>query len=215
MEFTMNLMATVQRSPMVLSEETHFVNGRRLLAPYPAGLKQIRLGMGCYWGVERLFWSLPGIWVTAVGFAGGDLPDPTYKESCSGNTGHTEVVLLVYDAKVISLDSILKIFWENHDPTQLNRQGNDIGSQYRSAIFVDSADDLQTALNSQRAFQKQLDRAGYGKITTELALRSEFYFAHSDHQQYLARYPDGYCGLKGTGVVCPLPAVSAASPDFS
>ena len=192
--------------PIVLTDESHFVNGHRLLPPYPPEMRQIRLGMGCYWGVERLFWSLPGIWVTAVGFAGGAMPHPTYKESCSGKTGHTEVVQLVYDPKIISLESILKIFWENHDPTQLNRQGNDIGTQYRSALFVDNPEDLQIALKSQTDFQKQLNQAGFGKITTEIALRHEFYFAHSDHQQYLARYPDGYCGLKGTGVVCALPS---------
>ncbi|MDI9408145.1 MAG: peptide-methionine (S)-S-oxide reductase MsrA [Candidatus Pacebacteria bacterium] len=208
----MNLTAAGQRPPMVLEDRTHFVNGRNLLPPFAAGLRQIRLGMGCYWGVERLFWSLPGIWVTAVGFAGGDLLHPTYKESCSGRTGHTEVVLLVYDPTILSLESILKIFWENHDPTQLNRQGNDIGPQYRSAIFVDSAEDLQTVQTSQQSFQKQLDRAGFGKITTEVALRHEFFYAHSDHQQYLARYPDGYCGLKGTGVVCPLPTVTVTIP---
>jgi peptide-methionine (S)-S-oxide reductase len=189
--------------------ETHFVNGNRIVPPFPAGLEQAVFGMGCFWGAERKFWQAPGVYSTAVGYAGGHTPNPTYREVCSGMTGHTEVVLIVFDPKQTSYDAILKVFWENHDPTQGMRQGNDIGTQYRSAIFANSPEQLQAANASRSAFQDRLTEAGYGPITTEIAEAPPFYYAEDYHQQYLAKNPDGYCGLGGTGVTCPVGVATA------
>ena len=182
----------------------HFVNGNTLLGPYPEGLKTVLFGMGCFWGAERLFWQLPGVYVTAVGYAGGHTPNPTYHETCTGRTGHTEAVLVVYDPAVIGFGDLLKVFWENHDPTQGMRQGNDTGTQYRSAIYVASAEELSDAERSREAYQKALKDGGVGaSITTEIRQLDTFYFAEDYHQQYLAKNPAGYCGIGGTGVACP------------
>jgi peptide-methionine (S)-S-oxide reductase len=178
----------------------HFVNGNPLQAPFPAGLEQAVFAMGCFWGAERRFWQQPGVWSTAVGYAGGHTPNPTYDETCSGLTGHTEVVLVVFDPKVTSYAALLKVFWEAHNPTQGMRQGNDIGSQYRSAIYCHGPEQLAAALSSQAQFQAELDKAGFGAITTEICEAPPFYYAEAYHQQYLAKNPGGYCGLGGTGV---------------
>ena len=184
--------------------ETHFVNGHRITPPFPAGLEQAVFGMGCFWGAERKFWEAPGVYSTAVGYAGGYTPNPTYREVCSGMTGHTEVVLVVYDPKVASYDSLLKIFWENHDPTQGMRQGNDVGTQYRSSIYTFSSEQKKAAEASRKAFQDRLNDAHFGRITTEIVDAPPFYYAEDYHQQYLAKNPGGYCGLGGTGVTCPV-----------
>jgi len=184
----------------------HFVNGRALKEPYPDGSEVISFALGCFWGAERLFWSLDGVHVTAVGYQGGLTPNPTYREVCTGMTGHTEVVRVAYDPEAISLEKLLKIFWEAHDPTQGMRQGNDVGTQYRSAIYTTTAAQTETALASREVFQAELQAARRGVITTEIAEGPEFYFAETEHQQYLAKNPAGYCGLQGTGVTCPLPA---------
>ena len=183
--------------------ERHAVNGHPLAPPYPEGLETATFGLGCFWGAERKFWSLPGVWTTAVGYAGGYTPNPTYEEVCSGRTGHTEAVLVVFDPQRLSYEQLLKVFWESHDPTQGMRQGNDVGTQYRSAIYVHSPEQRRLAEALRDAFQKELARAGYGAITTEIAEAGEFYFAEDYHQQYLAKNPDGYCGLGGIGVACP------------
>jgi peptide-methionine (S)-S-oxide reductase len=180
----------------------HFVNGNRIAPPFPAGLEQAVFGMGCFWGAERKFWEAPGVYSTAVGYAGGYTPNATYQEVCSGMTGHTEVVLVVFDPKVTSYDAMLKIFWENHDPTQGMRQANDVGTQYRSAIYWTSPEHQRTAEASRAKFQDRLTAAGYGRITTEIAAAPPFYYAEDYHQQYLAKNPNGYCGLGGTGVSC-------------
>jgi peptide-methionine (S)-S-oxide reductase len=191
--------------------DQHFVNGNRLQAPYPQGLEQAVFGLGCFWGAERKFWTLPGVWVTAVGYAGGPTPNPTYREVCSGATGHTEVVRVVFDPRQVSYDTLLKTFWESHDPTQGMRQGNDVGTQYRSAIYTYGDAQRRAAEASRDAYQRALDEAGHrGEITTEIAPAPEFYFAEDYHQQYLAKNPGGYCGLGGTGVACPA-GVTAAS----
>ena len=182
----------------------HFVNGAALKGPYPAGAETIYFGLGCFWGAERLFWQLPGVHVTAVGYQGGHTPNPTYEEACSGRTGHTEAVMVVYDPAVISLDTLLKRFWEEHDPTQGMRQGNDVGTQYRSAIYTTTAQQAESVEKSRAAYQRALDARGLGKITTEIAPAGPFYFAETYHQQYLAKNPNGYCGLFGTGVSCPI-----------
>jgi peptide-methionine (S)-S-oxide reductase len=184
--------------------ERHFVNGRPLKGPYPEGSRIAVFGMGCFWGVERIFWKLPGIWVTAVGYAAGHTPNPTYEEVCSGLTGHNEVVLVVYDPQTTSFDELLKAFWEGHDPTQGMRQGNDRGTQYRSGIYVDGPEQREAAERSKAAFQTALDARGYGPITTEIREPGPFFFAEDYHQQYLAKNPGGYCGLGGTGVTCPV-----------
>jgi len=184
--------------------ETHFVNGHRLTPPFAAGFEQAVFGMGCFWGAERKFWEAPGVYATAVGYAGGYTPNPTYREVCSGMTGHTEVVLVVFDPKVTSYDAMLKIFWENHDPTQGMRQGNDVGTQYRSGIYVYSPAQRRLAEASRDVYQRGLAAAGYDKITTEILDAPEFYYAEDYHQQYLAKNPGGYCGLGGTGVSCPV-----------
>jgi len=184
--------------------DTHFVNGNRITPPFPAGLEQAVFGMGCFWGAERKFWQAPGVYSTAVGYASGYTPNPTYREVCSGMTGHTEVVLVVFDPKLTSYDEILKIFWENHDPTQGMRQGNDTGTQYRSAIYTMSVEQKKAAEASRAAYQDRLTTAGYDRITTEIADAPPFYYAEDYHQQYLAKNPNGYCGIGGTGVSCPI-----------
>jgi peptide-methionine (S)-S-oxide reductase len=188
----------------------HFVNGQALKAPYPANLQTAMFGLGCFWGAERKFWEAPGVHVTAVGYAGGLTPNPTYEEVCSGLTGHNEVVLVVFDPKVTSYEALLKVFWESHDPTQGMRQGNDVGTQYRSGIYVYSPEQRQLAEASRDAFQRQLTEAGYGEITTEILDAPTFYFAEDYHQQYLAKNPGGYCGLGGTGVSCPIGVAQTA-----
>jgi peptide-methionine (S)-S-oxide reductase len=188
-----------RESPMPVPEQ-HFVNGNPLQGPFPAGLETAIFGLGCFWGAERRFWQQPGVYSTAVGYAGGHTPNPTYDETCSGLTGHSEVVLVVFDPKVTSYDVLLKVFWEAHNPTQGMRQGNDVGSQYRSAIYATSPAQLDAALTSQATFQKQLEAAGFGAITTEIIEAPAFYYAEAYHQQYLAKNPNGYCGLGGTGV---------------
>ena len=182
--------------------DTHYVNGNRIKPPFPAGLEQAVFGMGCFWGAERKFWQARGVYSTAVGYAGGYTPNATYREVCSGMTGHTEVVLVVFDPKVTSYDEMLKIFWENHDPTQGMQQGNDVGTQYRSAIYWMSPEQQQAAEASRAAYQDRLTAAGYGRITTEIADAPPFYYAEEYHQQYLAKNPNGYCGIGGTGVTC-------------
>jgi len=191
--------------------ERHFVSGRPLVGPYPAGLEEAVFGLGCFWGAERAFWQAPGVWVTAVGYAGGTTPNPTYEEVCSGRTGHTEAVLVVYDPKITGYDALLKLFWETHDPTQGMRQGNDVGTQYRSAIYTFSPQQAALAETSRGAYQRQLEAAGLGEITTEIRAAPPFYFAEDYHQQYLAKNPYGYCGLGGTGVTCPMPAKVAVA----
>ncbi|MDQ6434614.1 peptide-methionine (S)-S-oxide reductase MsrA [Mesorhizobium sp. LHD-90] len=189
----------------------HFVSKRRLKGPYPDGLETALFGLGCFWGAERMFWQMPGIWVTAVGYAGGFTSNPTYQETCTGLTGHAEVVLVVFDPAVVAYADLLKAFWENHDPTQGMRQGNDVGTAYRSAVYTFGEAQHAAACASRDAYQASLGEAGRGKITTEIEPAPAFYFAEADHQQYLAKNPYGYCNLRGTGVSCPIPpAVSAA-----
>ncbi len=187
----------------------HFVNGNPLQGHFPDGYEQAVFGMGCFWGVERMFWQLAGVYTTAAGYAAGFTPNPTYQEVCSGQTGHNEVVLVVYDPQVISFDALLKTFWEGHDPTQGMRQGNDMGTQYRSGIYTFSAAQAEAAEASRQAFQPILSDAGYGEITTEIVPAGEFYYAEDYHQQYLAKNPGGYCGLGGTGVSCPVGVATA------
>ena len=186
----------------------HYVNSNPLKPPYPAGMEIAMFGMGCFWGAERKFWQLDGVFSTAVGYAAGITPNPTYQEVCTGMTGHNEVVRVVYDPKVISYEALLKVFWENHDPTQGMRQGNDVGTQYRSGIYVYSDEQKKLAQASQEAYQKALSQAGYGKISSEILDAPEFYYAEGYHQQYLAKNPNGYCGLGGTRVACPAPILS-------
>jgi peptide-methionine (S)-S-oxide reductase len=191
--------------------ERHFVNRQPLAGPYPEGMQQAVFGLGCFWGAERVFWQAPGVYVTAVGYAGGSTPNPTYEEVCSGRTGHTEAVLVVYDPKATSYEALLKLFWESHDPTQGMRQGNDVGTQYRSGIYTFSPEQRAAAEASRAAYQARLEAAGLGKITTEIRDAPPFYFAEGYHQQYLAKNPNGYCGLGGTGVACPISAKVAAA----
>ncbi len=196
--------------PLRTADE-HFIFGRPLKGPYPPGAEMAMFGMGCFWGVERKFWQLSdGIWVTAVGYAGGYTPNATYEEVCTGQTGHNEVVLVVFDPKVMSYATLLKTFWEGHDPTQGMRQGNDMGTQYRSGIYTFSDEQLAAAEASKAAYQQQLSAAGFGPITTEIMPAPEFFFAEDYHQQYLAKVPHGYCGVGGTGVSCPVPTGVAA-----
>ena len=180
----------------------HHVNGARLEEPFPAGLQKALFGMGCFWGAEKKFWGLRGVYTTAVGYAAGHTPNPTYREVCSGLTGHAEVVLVVFDPKQVSYADLLKTFWENHDPTQGMRQGGDVGTQYRSGIYSYDEAQKEAAERSRDAYQEQLTAAGYGRITTEILAAPEFYYAEDYHQQYLSKNPDGYCGLGGTGVAC-------------
>ena len=182
----------------------HFVNGNPIKAPFPEGMELALFGLGCFWGAERRFWQQEGVFSTAVGYAAGYTPNPTYQEVCSGMTGHNEVVLVVYDPKVISYDGLLKVFWESHNPTQGMRQGNDSGTQYRSGIYVYSDEQRKQAEASLAMFQDELSKAGHGTITTEILNAPEFYYAEDYHQQYLAKNPGGYCGLGGTGVTCPI-----------
>jgi peptide-methionine (S)-S-oxide reductase len=188
------------RSTPLRVPEKHFVNGHRIVPPFPAGLKEAVFGMGCFWGAERLFWELPGVYSTAVGYAGGFTPNPTYEEVCTGGTGHAEVVRVIYDPQKIGYEELLKAFWESHDPTQGMRQGNDLGSQYRSAIYALDAEQRQAAEASRRAFQARLTAAGRGAITTEIREAPEFFYAEDYHQQYLAKNPDGYCPDHSCGV---------------
>ncbi|MBV8256881.1 MAG: peptide-methionine (S)-S-oxide reductase MsrA [Actinobacteria bacterium] len=182
----------------------HEVLGTPLEPPFPAGLEQLVVGMGCFWGAERVFWRADGVYTTAVGYAGGYTPNPTYEEVCSGRTGHTEAVLVVFDPAKVSAEEILRLFWENHDPTQGNRQGNDVGTQYRSAIYWAGDAQRELAEATREMFQAELTRSGFGEITTELAEAGPFYYAEPYHQEYLAKNPNGYCGLGGTGVACPV-----------
>ncbi|HUQ01086.1 MAG TPA: peptide-methionine (S)-S-oxide reductase MsrA [Kofleriaceae bacterium] len=186
--------------------ERHTVLGNRLAPPYPlaAGLKEAMFGMGCFWGAEKKFWQVAGVWSTAVGYAAGLTPNPTYEEVCSGRTGHNEVVHVVWDPAVVSYDALLKVFWENHDPTQGMRQGNDIGTQYRSGVYCYGDEQLAAAKRSKEAYEARLKEAGYGEVTTEIVAAPELYYAEDYHQQYLHKNPAGYCGIGGTGVACPI-----------
>ncbi len=197
------------RDAPIPTAEKHFVNGAPLKGPYPEGSEVIYLGMGCFWGAERLFWQLDGVHVTAVGYQGGHTPNPTYEEACSGRTGHAEMVMVVFDPKQIALEKILSTFWEEHDPTQGMRQGNDVGTQYRSAIYTTSDDQAARVAKSRDMFEAELKARGLGPITTEIKPAGPFYFAEPYHQQYLAKNPAGYCGLRGTGVSCPIPTAAA------
>jgi len=183
--------------------QTHAVNGNRIIPPFPEGLQTAVFGLGCFWGAEQVFWQTPGVYSTAVGYAGGFTPNPTYQEVCSARTGHTEVVLVVFDPARVSYDTLLKTFWESHNPTQGMRQGNDVGTQYRSGIYCFDAAQQAAAARSLAAYQERLTASGYGRITTETLPAPEFYYAEEYHQQYLAKNPGGYCGLGGTGVTCP------------
>ena len=192
------------REQAVAVPAAHHVNGRSMVPPFPDGVDTVVLGMGCFWGAERKFWETPGVWTTAVGYAGGYTPNATYQEVCSGMTGHNEVVLVAYETDVLSLIDVLRVFWENHDPTQGMRQGNDVGTQYRSGIYV--ADDAQRAVaqSTRETYAARLTAAGFGEVTTEVLIHSEFFYAEDYHQQYLAKNPSGYCGIGGTGVSCPV-----------
>jgi peptide-methionine (S)-S-oxide reductase len=193
------------RPEPIPTAKTHFINGHPLKGPYPPGTERAIFGLGCFWGAERKFWEMgKGIWVTAAGYAGGFTPNPTYEEVCTGRTGHNEVVLVVYDPQLVSYEALLKTFWESHDPTQGMRQGNDVGTQYRSGIYVTSEAQRKAAEASKAAYQKVLSANGYGPITTEILDAGPFYFAEDYHQQYLAKNPSGYCGLGGTGLSCPV-----------
>ena len=199
------------RSGAMSVPPAHFVNGHRLQPPFPEGMQQAIFAMGCFWGAERVFWQTPGVYTTAVGYAGGFTPNPTYREVCSGQTGHAEAVLVVFDPAVVTYETLLKVFWENHDPTQGMRQGNDTGTQYRSAIYWTTPAQRDAALASRDAFQPLLTAAGHRAITTEIAEAGPFYYAEDYHQQYLAQNPGGYCGLGGTGVSCPVGVAAVAS----
>lgn len=200
------------RTVAIPTAEEHFVFGRPLKGPYPPGSESAMFGMGCFWGVERKFWQLSdGIWITAVGYAGGYTPNPTYEEVCTGRTGHNEVVLVVFDPTVMSYATLLKTFWEGHDPTQGMRQGNDAGTQYRSGIYTFSPEQQAAAEAAKAAYQPRLRAAGFGDVTTEIVPAPEFFFAEDYHQQYLAKVPHGYCGVGGTGVTCPIPTGIAAA----
>lgn len=191
----------------------HHVNGAPLTPPWPEGHRTAVFGLGCFWGAERIFWQTPGVFTTAVGYAGGYTPNPTYREVCSGRTGHTEAVLVVFDPSVVSYEELLARFWEGHDPTQGMRQGNDVGTQYRSAVYTTDDDQLAAATASRESFQQVLSAAGYGEITTEIAPLREFFYAEDEHQQYLSKHVNGYCGLGGTGLSCPVGlAVEKPSP---
>ena len=192
------------RAAAIPTARTHFVNGHPLKGPYPDGMEIAVLAMGCFWGVERVFWKVPGVWFTAAGYAAGITPNPTYEEVCTGRTGHTEVVQVVFDPRAVTYETLLKTFWENHDPTQGMRQGGDIGTQYRSGIYVTSDAQAAAAVAGKEAYQQALNAQGLGTITTEIGAAGPFYFAEDYHQQYLAKNPDGYCGIGGTGVACPI-----------
>jgi len=191
---------------MSTSATRHFVNGNSLQAPWPNGSETAVFGLGCFWGAERIFWQMPGVYSTAVGYAGGDAGASSYEQVCSGSTGHAEVVLVVFDPALVTYKQLLKVFWESHNPTQGMRQGNDVGTQYRSAIYTASEAQNSAALETQATYQQQLSAAGHRTITTEIAAAPEFYYAEDYHQQYLAKNPNGYCGIGGTGVSCPITA---------
>ena len=193
------------RETAIPTAKNHYVNGHALKGPYPDGFETAIFALGCYWGAERMFWEVPGVWVTAAGFAAGYTKNPTYHESCTGLTGHAEAVLVVFDPKVVSYAELLTLFWENHDPTQGMRQGNDVGTAYRSGVYPASEEQLAQTIASRDAFQSALTKAGRDKITTEIVANQTFYFAEEMHQQYLAKNPGGYCNLRGTGVSCPIP----------
>ncbi len=198
------------RAQAIAVPERHFVNGNTMVGPFPDGTQKVVFAMGCFWGAERQFWETEGVYTTAVGYAGGKTPNPSYEEVCSGLTGHTEVVLVVFDPQVVNFDALLRSFWEGHDPTQGMRQGNDVGTQYRSAIYVEDAAQLAAATASREAYQRALQSSGYGDITTAIEMAPLFYYAEHDHQQYLAKVPNGYCGMGGTGVACDIePLVKA------
>lgn len=192
------------RAEPIPTADLHFVSGRPLLAGVPEGMQEAMFGMGCFWGVERMFWNLPGVWLTMVGYSAGHTPNPTYREVCSGQTGHNEVVRVIFDPAQISYEGLLRVFWEGHDPTQGMRQGNDTGTQYRSGIYAYSAAQKAAAEASRAAYAQRLQEARFGAITTEILDASPFYFAEDYHQQYLAKNPGGYCGVGGTGVTCPI-----------
>ncbi len=192
------------RSEKRRAPEKHFVNGARLEPPFPKGTEQALFALGCFWGAERKFWETPGVVSTAVGYAGGFTPNPDYREVCSGQTGHAEAVLVVFDPGRVTYEDLLRVFWESHDPTQGMRQGNDVGTQYRSAVYYLNDAQRRAAEASRDAYQQKLSEAGYGAITTEIAPAGEFYYAEDYHQQYLAKNPEGYCGLGGTGIACPV-----------
>jgi peptide-methionine (S)-S-oxide reductase len=198
------------RAAAVPVPDRHFVNGHRLTPPFPEGMQQAVFGMGCFWGAERLFWKLPGVYSTAVGYAGGETKNPSYEEVCSGFTNHAEVVLVVFDPKVVRYEELLKVFWEGHDPTQGMRQGNDAGSQYRSTLYAYGDEQLEAAKKSKEVFEKALKAKGFGPITTEIRAAPTFYYAEDYHQQYLGKNPNGYCGLGGTGVSCPAGLVTSS-----
>jgi len=207
--FDKNLMPTPEqalpgRQTPLATAQYHFVNGHRLKDTWSEPLRTIVFGMGCFWGAERVFWNLPGVYVTAAGYSGGYTPNPTYEEVCSGLTGHAEVVLVVYDHEKIELAELLKVFWEGHDPTQYMRQGNDRGTNYRSAVYVRDEDEHKAVLESRKLYEEALKKRGLGPIVTEMAVNRPFYYAEEYHQQYLAKNPGGYCGLQGTGVSCPV-----------
>ena len=195
--------ALIGREAPIVGELCHAVNGHSIVAPFPEGLSTIQLGLGCFWGAERLFWQLDGVYTTAVGYAGGLTPNPTYEEVCSGRTGHTEIVLVVFDPKILSLETLLSVFWQAHDPTQGFRQGNDRGTQYRSAIYTSDDAQLDTALSTAKTYAAELAKAGMGSITTEISGLKTFYYAEEFHQQYLHKVPNGYCGLAGCGIRYP------------
>jgi peptide-methionine (S)-S-oxide reductase len=195
--------ALPDRADAMVFAPSHYVNSNSIVAPFPPQLERAVFGLGCFWGAERLFWPLPGVFSTAVGYAGGHTANPTYRDVCSGQTAHTEVVLVVFDPAVISYRKLLQVFWEAHNPTQGMRQGNDAGTQYRSAIYTTTPEQAEIAEASRREYQGALDKAGAGRITTEIGAAGPFYYAEDYHQQYLAKNPDGYCGLRGTGVPCP------------
>ena len=198
------------RAERVQVPERHFVNGNRIVPPFPAGMALAQFGLGCFWGAERVFWQMPGVYSTAVGYAGGDTPNPTYEELCSGFTNHTEAVLVVFDPKKVSNDELLKAFWEGHDPTQGMRQGNDSGTQYRSAVYTYGEEQLKKALSTKEIFERELANKKFPPITTEIRAAPAFYYAEDYHQQYLGKNPDGYCGLGGTGVSCPVGVLAKA-----
>ena len=204
MEMVSKADALPGRTAPIPTADVHFLSHRPLKAEVPEGLEEAMFGMGCFWGVERMFWKLDGVWLTMVGYAAGYTPNPTYEEVCTGKTGHNEVVRVIYDPAVISYEALLKVFWEGHDPTQGMRQGNDTGTQYRSGIYAYTEAQKTAAQASKRAFAPVLQGAGYGEITTEIIDAPEFYFAEDYHQQYLAKNPNGYCGIGGTGVTCPI-----------
>ena len=197
------------RTQVMRVPSSHYVNSNPLKAPFPEGMEMAMFGMGCFWGAERKFWQLEGVYSTSVGYAAGYTPNPTYQEVCTGMTGHNEVVMVVYDPQVVSYSELLKVFWENHNPTQGMRQGNDTGTQYRSGVYLYSPEQKKLAEASKEAYQQALKEAGYGKITTEILDAPEFYYAEDYHQQYLAKNPGGYCGLGGTNVACPVGIVQS------